>query len=131
MTLPSAVIQDLIRDPYQRQIHPLISGHAAIRSSTTDYMPIVGPVADYAQFMQIYAKLAQDSKYRINTPCPYLPGLFINAAHGAKGMLSAPLCGEIIANYIDNQPQQLSTSVIHALHPNRLYFKQLIQKNNL
>jgi tRNA 5-methylaminomethyl-2-thiouridine biosynthesis bifunctional protein len=105
-----------------------IQGQANFRASTTDYLPLVGPIADHTKFIQAYQLLAKDANYWIETPCPYLPGLFINAAHGAKGLLTAPICGEIIADYIANTPSAGSESLRCALHPNRFWLKQIIKK---
>lgn len=104
-----------------------LNGQANFRSSTTDYLPLVGPIADHAKFNQVYSSLAQDANYWIETPCPYLPGIFINTAHGAKGILTAPLCGDIIANYIDNTTLPISENLRLALHPNRFWLKQIIK----
>lgn len=102
-----------------------IRGKVGFRTSTTDYLPLVGPIANYAKFNQVYQNLRKDANFWIETPCPYLKGLFINAAHGAKGILTTPICGEIIADYIDNTPIAASESLRQALHPNRFYKKDL------
>lgn len=104
-----------------------LDGKAGIRSSSYDYLPLAGPIADYTQFRKIYAKLAQDKNARINESCPYLPGLFVNVAHGTKGMLTAPICGEIIADYISGTPVAASKSLREALHPNRYYVRELVK----
>ena len=108
-----------------------IQGRANIRASCNDYLPLTGPIADYTKFMLDYQGLAKDANYKIDTPCPYQPGLYINAAHGAKGMLSAPYCGEIIANYISNTQFENSEDLRCALHPNRLWLKQIIKSAHL
>ena len=107
-----------------------IGGKVGFRTSTTDYLPLVGPIADYAKFNQTYQDLHKDANFWIETPCPYLKGLFINVAHGAKGILTAPICGEIIADYIDNTPIVASESLRQALHPNRFYKKNLSVAEN-
>lgn len=107
-----------------------IDGQANLRAHTHDYLPLVGPLANYIEFNQCYESLALDAKYKIDTPCPYLPGLYINALFGSKGMLTAPLCSEIIADYIDNTPCTVSESLRQALHPNRLWIKDIISSKN-
>lgn len=108
-----------------------VTGQVSFRAHTNDYLPLVGPIADYKEFMQCYQKLSLDANYKINTPCPYLPGLFINSHFGAKGMLFAPLCGEIIADYIDGTPSTISESLRQALHPHRLWIKEIIKHKDL
>lgn len=116
--LPNSVA-DFSQQPY--------TGKAGIRSSSFDYLPLVGPVADYQQFKQTYSKLSQDKNAYITANCPYLPGLFINVAHGTKGMLTAPICGEIIADYIAGTPLAASKNLREALHPNRYYVRELVK----
>jgi tRNA 5-methylaminomethyl-2-thiouridine biosynthesis bifunctional protein len=111
-----------------QQITPeKLTGKASFRTSSYDYLPLVGPLADYPQFNQDYAKLAKDKNAWLNTPCNYLPNLWLNLAHGAKGLLTAPLCGEIIADYISQSPLSCSEDVRIALHPNRVYVRNLVK----
>lgn len=105
-----------------------LSGQAAIRASTYDYMPLVGPIANYTKFKIAYAKLTKDKNIYLENECPYYKGLYLNVAHGSKGMLTAPISGEIIADYIDNTPIPCSEDLRIALHPNRLYVRELVKK---
>jgi tRNA 5-methylaminomethyl-2-thiouridine biosynthesis bifunctional protein len=125
--LQNMAAANLISDAF-KQINPdNLTAQAAIRASIYDYLPLVGPLAGYEQFMTTYEKLAKDKNLNLNDECPYYKGLYLNVAHGSKGMLSAPLCGEIIANYINNTPVPCSESLRIALHPNRLYVRELVK----
>lgn len=119
----SDILPDLISQITINQL----SGKANFRTSTYDYLPLVGPLADYDQFNRDYAKLTKDKNAWIDTPCNYLPNLWLNLAHGAKGLLTAPLCGEIIADYISQSPLSCSENVRIALHPNRVYVRKLVK----
>lgn len=103
-------------------------GHAALRCDSTDHLPIVGPLADTAALRQAYAKLAADKNYPINTPSPYLPGAYINTAHGSRGLATAPLCASAIAADILGLPNPLSPRLRTALHPNRAAIRALIKQ---
>lgn len=103
-----------------------LDGQTNFRASSYDYFPLVGPIAQHESFMQDYAKLSQDKNARIKTECTYYPGLYLNVAHGSKGMLTAPLCGEIIADYICATPLSCSEKLRQALHPNRCYVRDLV-----
>ncbi|MCC2644969.1 MAG: bifunctional tRNA (5-methylaminomethyl-2-thiouridine)(34)-methyltransferase MnmD/FAD-dependent [Burkholderiales bacterium] len=117
----------LISDSFKKLNIDDLTGQAAIRASTYDYMPLVGPIANYTKFQIEYAKLAKDKNIFLDNKCPYYKGLYLNVAHGSKGMLTAPISGEIIANYIDNTPMPCSEDLRMALHPNRLYVRKLVK----
>jgi tRNA 5-methylaminomethyl-2-thiouridine biosynthesis bifunctional protein len=108
-----------------------LEGEVGIRAHSIDHMPLIGPIADYTLFMKQYQPLSKDKNLKIATACPYLSKLYICSLFGAKGLLQAPLAGEIIANYIDNTPMPCSKQLINAIHPNRLYLKQLISSKNV
>ena len=104
-----------------------VTGKANIRMHSLDHLPIVGPIADYDEFNRAYSRLSKDKNYKLNSNCPYHPGLYINAAFGSKGFLFAPICGEIIADYINNDDLDISESLRVALHPNRFWLKEIIR----
>lgn len=100
-------------------------GHAAIRCDAFDHLPLAGPVGNAEAMLQQYARLRLDKNYRLNQPCPWQPGMFINTAHGSRGLLTAPLCAEAIAAAILGLPSPLSVRLQQALHPNRLPIRAL------
>ncbi len=108
-----------------------VTGDANIRMHTLDHLPLVGPIADYDKFNFVYSLLSKDKNYKLTSNCPYLPGLYVNAGFGSKGFLFAPLCGEIIANYIENSEFSVSESIRIALHPNRFWIKNIITNTKL
>ena len=102
-----------------------VVGHQIGRGTGRDVATVVGAVGDAAAMRQVYAKLAHDKNQRINTPCPWLPGIYINTAHGSRGLATAPLCGEAVAAAILGLPSPLSPRLQQALHPNRLVIRSL------
>ncbi|WP_166359087.1 bifunctional tRNA (5-methylaminomethyl-2-thiouridine)(34)-methyltransferase MnmD/FAD-dependent 5-carboxymethylaminomethyl-2-thiouridine(34) oxidoreductase MnmC [Pseudomonas akapageensis] len=104
-----------------------LQGRAAFRCTSPDYLPIVGPVADTAAFSEIYAVLAKDARQIPDQPCPWLDGLYVNSGHGSRGLITAPLSGELIAAWLDNEPLPLPRSVAEACHPNRFALRNLIR----
>lgn len=104
-----------------------VVGQTGIRATSSDYFPLVGPLAKYNEFINLYKNLRKDSNYWLEDICPYLTGLYINAAHGAKGLLTAPISGELIAQYIDNTPLSASEELRFALYPHRLWLKEIIK----
>jgi tRNA 5-methylaminomethyl-2-thiouridine biosynthesis bifunctional protein len=112
-------VQDL--DPQQ------LEGRAAFRCTSPDYLPIVGPLAEQAAFADAYAALSKDARQVPDIPCPWLDGLYINSGHGSRGLITAPLSGELLAAWLENEPLPLPKAVAEACHPNRFALRQLIR----
>ncbi|WP_223472911.1 MULTISPECIES: bifunctional tRNA (5-methylaminomethyl-2-thiouridine)(34)-methyltransferase MnmD/FAD-dependent 5-carboxymethylaminomethyl-2-thiouridine(34) oxidoreductase MnmC [unclassified Pseudomonas] len=104
-----------------------LEGRAAFRCTSPDYLPIVGPLADRQAFTETYAALGKDARQVPDAPCPWLDGLYINSGHGSRGLITAPLSGELIAAWLDNEPLPLPRSVAEACHPNRFALRALIR----
>ncbi|GFM75749.1 tRNA 5-methylaminomethyl-2-thiouridine biosynthesis bifunctional protein MnmC [Pseudomonas cichorii] len=105
-----------------------LQGRAAFRCTSPDYLPIVGPLADKEAFTQVYAALAKDARQVPDIACPWLDGLYVNSGHGSRGLITAPLCAELIAAWLDNEPLPLPRSVAEACHPNRFALRGLIRR---
>jgi tRNA 5-methylaminomethyl-2-thiouridine biosynthesis bifunctional protein len=104
-----------------------LEARAALRCTSPDYLPLIGPVVDAKQFRQDYAILTKDASKRPDTTAPWLPGLYINAAHGSRGLISCPLSGELVAVMLDNKPLPLPSDLVQAVHPSRFLLRQLIR----
>ena len=111
----------------QQQDPAQLPARAALRCTTPDYLPLIGPVADAAAFQQAYAVLAKDASKQPDTPTRWHPGLYINAGHGSRGLVSCPLSGELMAAWLDNEPLPLPRDVVEAVHPNRFMLRRLIR----
>ena len=112
--------ESLTRQPLQ--------GRVALRCSSADYLPLVGPVADFPAFIETYAKLRDDARWPFDTPPPLLPGLFVNSGHGSKGLISCPISAQLIASLISGAPLPLEAELAQILHPARFTIKNLIRK---
>ncbi|MFJ4157097.1 bifunctional tRNA (5-methylaminomethyl-2-thiouridine)(34)-methyltransferase MnmD/FAD-dependent 5-carboxymethylaminomethyl-2-thiouridine(34) oxidoreductase MnmC [Pseudomonas sp. NPDC089752] len=108
-------------DPEQLQ------GRAAFRCTSPDYLPIVGPLADPAAFADAYGVLSKDARQVPEVPCPWLEGLYVNSGHGSRGLITAPLSGELIAAWASGEPLPLPRAVAEACHPNRFALRKLIR----
>ncbi|WP_130930267.1 bifunctional tRNA (5-methylaminomethyl-2-thiouridine)(34)-methyltransferase MnmD/FAD-dependent 5-carboxymethylaminomethyl-2-thiouridine(34) oxidoreductase MnmC [Pseudomonas sp. Sample_24] len=104
-----------------------LQGRAAFRCTSPDYLPIVGPLADSQAFAQAYAALAKDARQVPDIECPWLDGLYVNSGHGSRGLITAPLSGELLAAWLDNEPLPLPRAVAEACHPNRFALRRLIR----
>lgn len=105
------------------RIHEDISawqGRAAVRSTTQDYLPVAGPLLDAASLMA-----APPRHTAAVSSLPWLPGLYINAGHGSKGLVHAPLCAELLAAAICGEPMPVSAKLLAALDPNRFLLRSM------
>ncbi|WP_397449233.1 bifunctional tRNA (5-methylaminomethyl-2-thiouridine)(34)-methyltransferase MnmD/FAD-dependent 5-carboxymethylaminomethyl-2-thiouridine(34) oxidoreductase MnmC [Pseudomonas sp. NA-150] len=102
-------------------------GFAGFRCTSNDYLPIVGPLADREAFIEAYAVLGKDARQVPEVSCPWLEGLYVNSGHGSRGLITAPLSGELLAAWLDNEPLPLPRSVAEACHPNRFALRALIR----
>ncbi|NQB78313.1 bifunctional tRNA (5-methylaminomethyl-2-thiouridine)(34)-methyltransferase MnmD/FAD-dependent 5-carboxymethylaminomethyl-2-thiouridine(34) oxidoreductase MnmC, partial [Pseudomonas aeruginosa] len=55
------------------------------------------------------------------------PGLYLNSGHGSRGLISAPLSGELLAAWICGEPLPLPRAVAEACHPNRFLLRDLVR----
>lgn len=128
LQLLEEISSDLVArlDPHSLPLKTL-QGRAAFRCTSPDYLPIVGPLADRQGFFATYAALAKDARQVPDVACPWLDGVYINSGHGSRGLITAPLAGELLAAWLDNEPLPLPRSVAEACHPNRFMLRELIR----
>ncbi len=104
-----------------------LEGRVGFRCTTPDYLPVVGPLAEAGAFAEAYGVLARDARQAPATPCPWLEGLYVNTGHGSRGLVSAPLSGELLAAWLEDEPLPLPRAVAEACHPNRFPLRRLIR----
>lgn len=102
-----------------------LAGRAAFRCTTPDYLPLVGPVADAAGFTEAYAALAKNARQVPEADCPWLEGLYVNSGHGSRGLITAPLCGELVAAWINGDTLPVPREIAEACHPNRFMLRKI------
>ncbi|MGP6460526.1 bifunctional tRNA (5-methylaminomethyl-2-thiouridine)(34)-methyltransferase MnmD/FAD-dependent 5-carboxymethylaminomethyl-2-thiouridine(34) oxidoreductase MnmC [Pseudomonas parakoreensis] len=122
------ISSDLVVRLHINELPPeTLEGRAAFRCTSPDYLPIVGPLADREAFAEAYAALSKDARQVPDIACPWLDGLYVNSGHGSRGLITAPLSGELLAAWLDNEPLPLPKSVAEACHPNRFALRTLIR----
>lgn len=102
-----------------------LTGRAGLRCVAPDYLPIVGPLASAAEFAGRFARLAKDATTRFECAAPWLEGLFVSVAHGSRGLVTAPIAGELIAAQALGEPAPLPANVVDALSPSRFLARGL------
>lgn len=110
------------------RLNPLqMEGRAAFRCTSPDYLPLVGPVVSPQDFIRCYSALGRDASSQPVDDTPWIPGLYVNTAHGSRGLISAPLSGEILAACICGEPAPLPKDLMDAIHPSRFLQRDLIR----
>ena len=102
-----------------------LEGRVGFRCQTPDYLPLVGPLPDRAQFNALYDDIRKGFLKRDFPACPVIPGLYVTTAFGAKGITGAPLAAEMLASYMSGEPQPVDREVLFALHPARFLQRAL------
>ncbi len=106
---------------------PILGGRAALRCASPDYMPIVGALPIPEDFDRDYGRLRKDARTRIETRGRYQQNLYINVAHGSRGLTSTPLCAELLASYIGGEVRPLARELCEHLSPARFLIRDLIR----
>ena len=88
-------------------------------------MPMIGNAPDYNATLSVYAQLANHKEAAM--PAPYYRGLFLIGALGSRGLCSAPLCAEILAAQMSEEPIPMDAETLSALNPNRLWVRKLLK----
>lgn len=102
-----------------------LQGRAAFRCTSPDYLPLVGPLADAGRFAETYAALAKNARQVPEADCPWLDGLYVNSGHGSRGLITAPLCGELLAAWINGDALPVPRELAEACHPNRFMLREI------
>jgi len=99
-------------------------GKIGFRPTSPDHLPIVGPVAD-PNFLETayFSQSHTHAVYRYASQT-YLPGLYVNNGHGARGLMSVFLAAELLADLAENKPLNLPMSLYQAAHPARFKIRQ-------
>ena len=104
-----------------------LAGRAAVRAASPDKSPYAGPVPNADAWQQDYAVLQKDASNVPDTLGEHHSGLWISSAHGSRGLSSAPLCAEIIASRMCDEPMPLELSLVDHLHPGRRIISALVR----
>lgn len=104
--------------------HPIVNARAAIRATTPDHLPLVGPVYSPDTIEQFHQKHCEQQTEQ-ESSIPSNSGLYILSGLGSRGLCSAPLCAEHLASLITGEPLPFATQTLQALHPNRFKIRAL------
>ncbi|WP_338545037.1 bifunctional tRNA (5-methylaminomethyl-2-thiouridine)(34)-methyltransferase MnmD/FAD-dependent 5-carboxymethylaminomethyl-2-thiouridine(34) oxidoreductase MnmC [Pseudomonas benzopyrenica] len=104
-----------------------LDGRVAFRCTSPDYLPLVGPVVDQDRFAQHYQALTYDARQVPEQAAPWRTGLYVNLAHGSRGLVTTPLAAELLAAWLEDEPLPVARRVADACHPSRFPLRRLIR----
>ncbi|MGI9318306.1 MAG: bifunctional tRNA (5-methylaminomethyl-2-thiouridine)(34)-methyltransferase MnmD/FAD-dependent 5-carboxymethylaminomethyl-2-thiouridine(34) oxidoreductase MnmC [bacterium] len=110
---------------FSESLGSISSAHTALRITSANRMPFIGPLADERALRQNFHPMLRRNFNNLETPANYVAGLYITAAFGSRGMTNASLGGELLASIICNEPLPLQSKLYHCLHPARHIVRDL------
>lgn len=106
-------------------VRPTLSGRVSFRATSPDHLPLIGPVPDPDYYQRHYADLQRGYPASHYPEACYLPGLFVNTGHGARGFSQAWLAAEILASDLQGCTQPISSTLRHKIQPGRFMIRAL------
>jgi len=85
----------------------VVDQRVAMRCQSLDFLPLVGPLPDATA-----------------NPHTVLPGLYLNIAHGSRGITGTPLCADLLADLLSQQPPPVDRALTAALAPERFIVRK-------
>ncbi len=108
-----------------------LQGRAATRTTTPDYLPIIGSLPSLNGFLDQYQLWRKDRKRAIPEPHNGHKGIYLNLGYGSRGYTYAPICAELLSAMIAQEPEPLPESLNRALHPARFLVRALARNRRI
>ncbi|MFN7113708.1 MAG: bifunctional tRNA (5-methylaminomethyl-2-thiouridine)(34)-methyltransferase MnmD/FAD-dependent 5-carboxymethylaminomethyl-2-thiouridine(34) oxidoreductase MnmC [Alphaproteobacteria bacterium] len=102
----------------------VIGARAGYRAATPDKLPAAGRAPDAPAVCTAFADLRFNAAAD-DRPLPLIDSVYISTGFGAHGMTTAPLCGEMIAAMISDEPLPVPRDLAAALAPVRFLLRDL------
>jgi len=109
--------------------HAASGDRVAFRSTSADRRPLLGGVPDLQAYRDAYGEIWRGQAFHRYPAAVYHRGLYLSAAHGSRGLVSAPLAGEWLAALITGEPLPLEADLCQALHPGRFAIRAYRRAN--
>jgi len=85
----------------------IVDRRAAVRCQTPDFLPLAGPLADPGEL-----------------PHRIVPDVYLNLAHGSRGITHTPLCADLVADLASDLTPFPDAELINALAPERFILRR-------
>ncbi|QDU35259.1 tRNA 5-methylaminomethyl-2-thiouridine biosynthesis bifunctional protein MnmC [Poriferisphaera corsica] len=100
-------------------------GKVGFRCVGEDRLPMVGCVPDITFYERAYQDLKDGKVGKQYEKGRYLPGLYVNLAHGSRGLVSGLLGGELIAAIAHDEILPVEKCVADAVNPARFVIRKI------
>lgn len=97
---------------------------AAFRCQTPDRLPVAGPLPDVGFYGGEYDGL-RTGLVRDYPRAERLPGVYVLAGLGSRGLVTAPLLAEMIVSEMVGAPSPVAADIAEAVHPARFFIRSL------
>lgn len=124
-TVSESRARDAIMERLLGAASPQVEAWTGTRAGSPDHVPMVGPVADAADFSHAYAAIRHGPLAQEWPKCHYLDGVWCSIGHGSHGMLTTPLAAELIADLAFGTPRCIADELLPFLLPQRFAFRAL------
>ncbi|MCE2028446.1 FAD-dependent 5-carboxymethylaminomethyl-2-thiouridine(34) oxidoreductase MnmC [Sessilibacter corallicola] len=102
-----------------------IRGRAAIRCTTPDYLPIVGPLPIPKRFDERFDRLRKNARQHIPCAGSYYPGLYTSVGYGSRALAYLPLATQLLVAHMNHEPNPIGFELARALHPARFLIRDI------
>ena len=92
--------------PYSELTQSIHGSWAAIRATTPDRLPVLGPLPDFAFFETEYRDLRHGRSIERYKPARYQSGLYVNGGYGSRGLSVAAYCATLLADVMERNTAQ-------------------------
>jgi len=116
-------LQDQLPDVFVKP--DKLTGRVGFRSVSEDRMPVVGLVPEKEWFLKQYADLRHGRRTTKYLPARSYDGLYLNGAHGSRGLTSCFISAELLLSIIEGTPYPMSADAVNALNPSRFLIRRL------
>ena len=108
-----------------------LTGRVGFRAVSEDRMPIVGMIPDKDWYVKQYADLCHGRAVDKYLPAQVHNGLYVNGAHGSRGLTTSFLSAELLLSLIEGTPQPIATDAMHSLNPSRFLIRRLKRNQSM
>lgn len=110
------------------QVDPTpVHGHAGVRATTPDRLPLVGPVPDTAGTARAYRDLHHGRAWHQYPDLPTIPRLMVLGGFGSRGIVTTAYCAHLLVDYLFDRASSADslTSFASLINPVRFQIREL------